>query len=376
MRRIYQIGITLVLALCLVYPGIAQKNGKSLSPQLALQLNPGPGNPRNSEGDFIKLKDGRILFAYTHYNGTSTDDHAPAYLAGRYSSDGGKTWTGEDVLILQNEGLMNTMSVSFLRLKNGKIAMFYLKKNSDADCIPMVRFSSDEAKTWSEPTTCITDQKGYFVLNNNRIIQLRSGRLLLPVARHKTPETEWVTKAPLFTYYSDDEGMSWKSSQQVPDLTKVQTQEPGVIELKDGRVMMFIRASDGFQMRSYSGDQGETWSPIEASSIHSPISPASMVRIPATGDLLMVWNNNKVIEKAWHGGTRTPLTIAISKDEGKTWINIKNIEMDPDGWYCYTAIHFEKKAILLGYCAGSPAKGTGLSVLNITRLNQKFLYQK
>ncbi len=29
-------------------------------------LPPGPDNPRNSEGDFIALKDGRVLLVYTH----------------------------------------------------------------------------------------------------------------------------------------------------------------------------------------------------------------------------------------------------------------------------------------------------------------------
>ena len=31
-------------------------------PLAALRLPPGAGNPRNSEGDFIRLKDGRIMF--------------------------------------------------------------------------------------------------------------------------------------------------------------------------------------------------------------------------------------------------------------------------------------------------------------------------
>ena len=43
-----------------------------------LQLPPNPGNPRNSEGGFVTLRDGRILFVYTRYYGESWDDHAPA----------------------------------------------------------------------------------------------------------------------------------------------------------------------------------------------------------------------------------------------------------------------------------------------------------
>ena len=40
------------------------------------------GNPRNGEGTFLRLKDGRILYAYSRYLGHSWDDHADADIAG------------------------------------------------------------------------------------------------------------------------------------------------------------------------------------------------------------------------------------------------------------------------------------------------------
>jgi sialidase-1 len=348
---------------------------KSKSQHLALQLNPGNDNPRNSEGDFVTLKDGRILFIYSRYTGTSTSDHAPAYLASRISSDGGKTWSAADELVVEREGDMNVMSVSLLRLNDGTIGLWYLKKNSETDCKPLLRISKDEGKTWGQPISCITDKNGYFVLNNNRVIQLKNGRLLMAVALHQPENGKWTHKATLFSYYSDDNGQTWKAGGQVPNTTEIITQEPGVIELKDGRILMYIRASGGKQQFSYSNDKGQTWSHIEESNITSPLSPATIARIPKTGDLILVWNNNPEVEKAWHGGIRTPLTVAISKDEGKTWQNVKNIEADPDGWYCYIAVHFTKKDVLLGYCAGSQAKKTHLSVTNITKLTQKSLYK-
>lgn len=377
MKKVNQLFQSLFVVLVIIAGVSGQEafSQKNNSQTLALKLGPGENNPRNSEGDFITLKDGRILFIYSHYTGKSSDDHAPAYLAGRYSKDGGKTWTTEDQLIVKQEGNMNVMSVSLLRLQNGKIALFYLKKNSETDCIPLMRISSDEAKTWSEPIPCITDRAGYFVLNNNRVIQLKNGRLLMAVAMHRSKDGKWQSKATLYSYFSDDNGVTWKSGTAVPNAQDIVTQEPGLIELKDGRIMMFIRTDGGFQYLSYSGDQGVTWTQIEASTIHSPVSPASIARIPSTGDLLLVWNNNKVREAGWHGGKRTPLTIAVSKDEGKTWEQIKDIETDPDGWYCYIAIHFTKKEVLLGYCAGSQSAKTHLSVTNITRLNQKWLYK-
>ncbi len=350
----------------------AQKNKTRM---LAHQILPGPDNPRNSEGDFVTLKDGRILFVYSRYTGNSTSDHAPAYLAGRYSGDGGKTWSNEDRLIVEREGDMNVMSVSLLRLQDGRIALWYLKKNSETDCKPLLRLSADEGETWSAPIACITDKNGYFVLNNNRVIQLKNGRLLMAVALHRPEDGKWTAQATLYSYYSDDSGATWKPGAAVPNTTDIITQEPGLVELKDGRIMMLIRASGGKQQLSYSGDKGVTWSHIEESAIYSPISPATVTRIPKTGDLLLVWNNNKKTDPAWHGGARTPLTVAVSRDEGKTWEHIRNIEADPDGWYCYIAVHFTKKEILLGYCAGSQSQKTHLSVTNITRINQKWLYK-
>ena len=37
-------------------------------------LPPGPGNTRNSEGAFVGLAEGRILFAYSHFTGGDGDD--------------------------------------------------------------------------------------------------------------------------------------------------------------------------------------------------------------------------------------------------------------------------------------------------------------
>jgi len=267
------------------------------------------------------------------------------------------------------------MSVSLLRLQNGQLALFYIRKNSEEDCIPMMRVSEDEAKTWSDPITCITDKQGYFVLNNSRVIQLKSGRLLMPVALHRLKGGAWNNKATLYTYYSDDNGLSWKASEAVPDNTDIITQEPGVVELKDGAVLMIIRASGGAQQLSFSKDKGQSWSHIEASNIPSPISPATIRRIPKTGDLLLVWNDNGASGPGYFKGARTPLTIAISKDEGKTWMRKKNIENDPDGWYCYTAVHFTRKRALLGYCAGSQSKKTHLSLTRINMMSVRELYK-
>lgn len=366
------------LTICALLSGIMEPANAQETPHLnnnvVLKLAPTAANPRNSEGSFITLKDGKILFVYSHYTAGSGGDHDPAYLASRVSSDGGKNWSTDDEPVLANEGGMNVMSVSLLRLKNGEIALFYLRKNTTQDCIPYVRFSRDEAKTWSDPIACITDQSGYFVLNNDRVIQLENGRLLMAVAWHKNLNTRLSGNGNLYSYYSDDQGRTWQASTEVLAPIGIITQEPGVVELKNGDIMMFIRATGGKQLVSYSKDKGENWSKATPYNLDSPLSPASIEPIPSTGDLFAIWNNNKG-DKAEIKDERTPLTIAISKDDGHTWQKIKNIEIDPDGWYCYMAIHFDDQNVLLSYCAGSQQAGTHLSVTDLALLAIKDIYK-
>jgi len=148
-----------------------------------------------------------------------------------------------------------------------------------------------------------------------------------------------------------------------------------LIERKSGQIMMYSRASGGFQQLSFSSDRGETWNHIEPGNIPSPLSPASIERIPGTDDWLLVWNNNNGSEPEIKD-LRTPLSIAISTDEGKSWEFIKNIHYDPNGWYCYTAIHFvDNDNLLLGYYAGDRLQNTHLSITNITRINRSWLYK-
>ncbi len=337
--------------------------------QLVLKIESGPDNPRNSEGAFIGLRDGRILYVYSRFLGSNGSDHAPAQLVGRYSSDAGLTWSKEDKVIVDKEGDMNVMSVSLLRLQNNKIALVYARKNSLDDCRPQMRISDDEGKSWGRPISIIADKKGYFVVNNDRVIQLKNGRILIPVSLHKTSSTKWNNKGILQCYYSDDQGLTWKSGKAVPAPDEIITQEPGLVEFKNGTVMMFIRASGGFQYRSFSSDQGITWSVAEPSNIPSPISPASIKMIPGSEDLLLVWNNNGANGPGYFKGKRTPLTVAISRDGGKNWEKEKNIENDPDGTFCYTAIHFNGDHVLLGYGVGA-----GLPNSYIRRLSLNWVY--
>ena len=170
------------LALALLLPLAA---GGVLPPEnrVVLDIESSKENPRNSEGAFVTLKSGRILFLYSQFYSGGADE-SPARIVSISSDDAGQTWNREPRVVVENTGHQNVMSVSLLRLKSGGIALFYLIKNSLHDCQPWMQLSTDEAKSWSAPTR-VGNAPGYFVLNNDRVIQLTTGRLIAPVAFHR-----------------------------------------------------------------------------------------------------------------------------------------------------------------------------------------------
>ncbi|MCX6898520.1 MAG: sialidase family protein [Verrucomicrobia bacterium] len=345
---------------------------------VVVNIEPTKENPRNSEGSFVTLKSGRILFYYTQFYGGAADE-SPAHIVAIHSDDGGRTWSREPRVVVENKAGANVMSVSLLRLRSGRIALFYLPKNSWVDCRPIVRFSRDEAETWSEPVPMI-EAPGYFVLNNDRVIQLKDGRLVAAVGFHRSRAADpkssrsFDGRAIAMWYLSDDEGRTWREASTwwaLPARTGSGLQEPGVVELADGRLFSWMRTDQGAQFGCYSADRGKSWQIPEATTLKSPVSPASIERLPGSSDLLAVFNDHSGAFE-FTKGKRTPLVTAISSDGGKTWLHRKLIESDPDGWYCYTAIHFTDDAVLLAYCAGDPKVG-GLNRLRIRRLSLDWL---
>jgi hypothetical protein len=340
--------------------------------RVVVDLDPTPANPRNSEGAFVTLRSGRILLLYTQFYGGS-EDKSPARIAAIHSDDQGRTWSAPRVVI-ENAGQENVMSVSLLRVASGRIALFYAIKNNLADCRLRMRISTDEAESWSEPTPVIASP-GYYVVNNDRVIQLGSGRLVVPAAYHRMNGPDpgnygsFDRRAVALWFLSDDEGKTWRESSDwwaMPVRSRSGLQEPGAVELADGRLYGWARTDQGTQYAMTSEDGGNTWSVPAPSPLRSPTSPASIKRLPGSPELLAVYNDHsgafRFVEKK-----RTPLVAAISGDGAATWTRHRLLEGDADGWYCYTAIHFVGDTVLLAYCAGDSKIG-GLNRLRVRRI--------
>lgn len=381
-----------------------------MSNDIVLQLDPSRHNGRNSEATFVTLRSGRVLLAWSRFNSSDHSDFGSCEIAFRFSDDGGRTWSRRDEQMVPNEGSTNVMSPSLLRLKDGRIGLLTLRKDGGHICKPWFRYSTNEAKSFSKPV-CVSLVDGYYVINNDRMVQLRNGRIILPVAMHRmrTPHSrarekelpgDTKTRIPksmepifsgpglIFFYFSDDGGRTWFES-----LTNyywctpegLGLQEPGVIQLKDGRLWSWTRPGligvEGMhdcQWESYSKDHGQVWSPPRPTRFISPSSPMQVKRIPKTGHLLAVWNDTsgrfktpKAKPISWG---RTPLVSAISTNEGRTWKHHLLLEAAPDHGFCYPAVHFTNEAALLSYNAGGASSLDPLDTQRVRRITYDALY--
>ena len=371
---------------------------------MTFDLVHGKNNARNSEGAFLRTASGRIRFVYSRYTGDNWHDGATADLAEVYSDDNGETWKNRGVIVPRGSA-DNIMSVSLLRLAGNDVRMFHLEKRAlarkndgaaaraDGDdgcssCVPMMRKSADDGETWSEPQRIIPFDE-YYVMNNDRAIRVASGRIVMPFSLHMFRTGGSLRAGVVFALYSDDNGQSWKESDTVlcPNFqaeTKFGFQEPGIVELAPGKLMLWIRTLLGFQFKSYSYDGGETWSAaVPDINFPSPASPMSVKRDPESGILYAVWNGT---DRQLHpllphplGNGRSPLVMIRSLDNGETWERKRPVllETDPERGYCYTAMEFLGGGeLLLAYCCGRHLDGgSNLQDLRIRKLNVNDLWK-
>ena len=234
------------------------------------------------------------------------------------------------------------------------------------------RRSADNGRSWTEKVA-VTPEPAYNIINNDRAVQLSTGRIITPIA-YVPEHVTYTTSFRVFCAYSDDQGESWTRSPCELGLAKRGAMEPVVIERTDGSLFMLVRTQLGHQYSSVSTDGGENWEELgPAVELISSEAPACMKRIPSTGDLLVIWN--RVFDPLQgHFGPRTPLSSAISRDDGRSWTGIRNIEEEPDCAYAYTSIHFRGEEVLLTYYRDS--KGRQDRTLKLVILPVSWFYEE
>lgn len=166
--------------------------------------------------------------------------------------------------------------------------------------------------------------------------------------------------------------------------------EPHVAELGDGRLIAIMRTDQGHVYKTYSHDQGETWSESEPIvEFPAPESCPQLGRVPGTSDLVLLFNRY-YRAGADHGGRRNPLSTALSRDGGATWGNVKDLVVRDHGvwrdqngnslewsWALSNpSLTFAKDRLVVSYWAGvnaSPCHGMPCS-LDVTSVDIDWIY--
>ena len=92
--------------------------------------------------------------------------------------------------------------------------------------------------------------------------------------------------------------------------------------------------------------------PGSESRARAPESMPCLARVPQTGYLIIVWNHSLFEPEYDHSGRRNPLTVAVSKDDGRSWVKLKDLETDPTWEFTNPACHFTSGGkIIITYVA-------------------------
>ncbi|MFI3327772.1 MAG: sialidase family protein [Rikenellaceae bacterium] len=149
------------------------------------------------------------------------------------------------------------------------------------------------------------------------------------------------------SYFSDDDGLTWKRSNLVATPLHEPNEydksyrwnhgavEPTIIELNDGRLWMIIRTSQDRHYQSFSDDGGESWCEATPSPFYGTITMPTLQRL-SDGRILFLWcNTTPLPETEGNNGrwedvftNRSAIHAAISEDDGKTWIGMRELYLD------------------------------------------------
>jgi predicted neuraminidase len=201
---------------------------------------------------------------------------------------------------------------------------------------------SKDGKTWTDPKELVAGDEGGRGPVKNKAIILRDGTWLAPAS---TEHEGWNC----FADRSTDDGKTWKRSKDWGiDHDKMEGKgaiQPTLWESAPGKVHALVRTTAGRVWRADSENGGKTWTDLYVTNLPNNNSGLDALLLE-DGRLLLVYNP---VGKNW--GDRTPLDLAVSTDNGKTWETIAHLEADadPESEFSYPAIIRSEDGVVITY---------------------------
>jgi predicted neuraminidase len=191
-------------------------------------------------------------------------------------------------------------------------------KSNWSECRVYYKTSDDAGKTWSDVRTL---RENFGWMTRNKAVELQSGLIVLPIYNEICFQPAFIV-----TY---DHGASWDMRGEDLNVPGGAIQ-PTLIEKYNGSLIAFLRTGEpGGNIWSIESNNGSfSWGNPTRTDFPNPNSGVDAVKL-GSGAVVLVFNNSRY--------DRTPLSVAISRDECQTWSGIKNIE-NGVGEFSYPAI--------------------------------------
>jgi len=284
-------------------------------------------------------------------------DHAQNDIVMRRSEDDGETWSPIQIIADFGQSSLNDPLATVL--ESGRILLIFTEfpygvHARKAGWIQMgdngyggprntksfITYSDDNGLTWAEPknvTRMLRPHDRISAGSPGIGIQLSrgkyKGRVVLPLYHTRKlndEERDWTNAVA----WSDDEGKTWTLSNDIPHKGHTGfSNEAQVVELSDGSLLFIARNQGGFHRKvAISKDGGRTWTNIRVE-YELPGTPCqgTLLRYdwPEDGEGLIIQASPA------HKYRRTNGTIRISDSDGETWNWSREIE---NGFYAYSCL--------------------------------------
>lgn len=314
------------------------------------------------------------LLAFCEGRKHSRSDTGDIDLLVKRSTDGGRTWSGQQVL--WNDGANTCGNPCPVLDRDTGTIWLPLTWNDGRDSSKEIRertghntrrvfltCSKDDGVTWAEPKEITSQVKPpdwtWYATGPGVGIQIERGphrgRMVIP-CDHSEPPGRYS-----HIIYSDDHGETWHLGGSSP---QPRTDESGVVELTGNRLLLNMRNhSPAHHCRqvAISPDGGATWTDLRFDhALIEPICQGSICRYswPDQGGDIILFSNPA------HETDRVKMSLRLSYDEGKTWPLAKTLHAGPSAYSCLTVLPSGKIACL--YEAGEDEPYETITLAMIT----------
>jgi sialidase-1 len=323
----------------------------------------------------IVTTDRGTLLAFCEGRKYSGNDSGDIDLLLRRSTDGGTTWSRQQVVWDDRDNTCGNPCV-IIDCETGVVWLLMTWNRGDDSETKIIQrtskdtrrvfacHSSDDGATWSRPVEITTDvKKGdwtWYATGPGNGIQLthgdHKGRLVAP-CDHREAKTDRYCSHVL---YSDDHGRTWQLGGTAPQLG---TNECAVVELTDGRLLLNMRNhGDRKNTRAVcsSPDGGMTWDhPGYDDMLIEPVCQASMLGYRSkTGNRegWILFSNPAAMQ-------REKMTVRLSHDDGRTWPAARLLYKGPSAYSSLTALPDGRIGCLFECGANNPYEKITFTVI-------------